>query len=514
MSSRTNTTSFTVDAAGLAALRVPRADLLLERTDGPDHFVLAEGPFAHYDRTLTVVPAGEAYEVTETIQWELAIPIWGRLFRPLMRRTLVRTGPPILPADGEPPARAPWWSPPTRLTARSTQVLSRLCGLALLSGYLGTIITQTLTFAGDQFGASTTARGTTLAAVRLGVLFSLGIMALADRRGRQKLLIVSAIGGSVAAAAGALAPNLLVLGGTQTVSRSFSTAMGLLIAVTAAEEMPAGVRAYAVSVLAMTAALGAGVAVLLLPVADAAPWAWRLIYVVPLLMLPWFLAVGRRLPESQRFERQHGIKTTLAGHRKRLLLLGSTAFFGLLFFAPNTQFQNDFLRDEHGFSALQLTLFTLGTSTPAGIGIVIGGRLADIRGRRLVGTVGTVGGVILLAINYQVGGPWLWVFSILGSMVAAATVPALAVYGPELFPTALRGKANGLISLAGVTGSATGLILGGRMQEHFGRFGPGIAILGIGPLVVAGLVVAFYPETAHRELEELNPEDAAAPLTG
>ena len=514
----TNATTFDVDSAGLDALRIPRDDLVLEAADGPDHFTLAEGPFEHYERTLTIGDAGsgegDTHRVTETIQWALAIPIWGRLFRPVVRRTLIRhAAPPPQLGPGAPATRAPWWSPPSRLNARSAQVLSRLCGLALLSGYLGTIITQTLTFAGDEFGASTTARGTTLAAVRIGVLFSMGLLVLADRRGRQKLLVVSAIGGTVAAATGALAPNLMVLAGTQTVSRAFSTAMGLLIAVVAAEEMPSGARAYAVSVLAMTAALGAGVAVLLLPVADAAPWAWRLIYLVPFFALPWFLAVGRKLPESKRFIRQHSTSTTLAGHRARLAMLGTTAFFGLLFFAPNTQFQNDFLRNEHGFSAIQLTLFTLGTSTPAGIGIVIGGRLADIRGRRLVGTVGMIGGAVLLAISFQVGGAWLWLFSVLGSIMAASTVPALAVYGPELFPTALRGKANGLISLAGVAGSATGLILGGRMEEHFGRFGPGLAILALGPLVVAGLVLAFYPETAHRELEELNPEDALSRQT-
>ncbi len=448
---------------------------------------------------------GGTHRVTETTRWVLAIPIWGFLFRPLVRKVLARHEVP--PGPGEATRSAPWWSPPARLDARATQVLSRLCGLALLSGYLGTIITQTLTFAADEFGASTSARGNTLAAVRVGVLLSLAVMVLADRRGRQKLLLASAVVGAAAAAAGALAPNLAVLGGTQTLSRAASTAMALLIAVVAAEEMPSGGRAYAVSVIAMTGALGAGVAVMLLPVADLAEPAWRVIYLVPLLALPFFLAVGRQLPESKRFVRPHGRGTTLAGHRARLLLLATTAFFGLMFYAPNSQFQNDFLRDEHGFSAFQLAIYTLGTGTPAGIGVVVGGRFADMYGRRLVGVIGSVGGVALLALTYQVGGVWLWVFAILGSIVAALTVPALAVYGPELFPTSLRSKANGVISLAGVAGSAVGLVLGGRLEEHFGRFGPGIALLGIGPLLVAALVIAFYPETAHLELEELNPED-------
>jgi hypothetical protein len=34
-----------------------------------------------------------------------------------------------------------------------------------------------------------------------------------------------------------------------------------------------------------------------------------------------------------------------------------------------------------------------------------------------------------------------------------------------------------------------------------------LAVLSIGPLLMAVLVLVAYPETAHRELEELNPED-------
>jgi hypothetical protein len=34
-----------------------------------------------------------------------------------------------------------------------------------------------------------------------------------------------------------------------------------------------------------------------------------------------------------------------------------------------------------------------------------------------------------------------------------------------------------------------------------------MAVLAAGPLLLAVLVVAAYPETAGRELEELNPED-------
>ena len=503
----TTITTFEVDDTGLAAVLACRDDLLLERETGPGRYDCAEGPFDHYERTVAVDDLGDgAHRVTETTVWRLAIPLWRRLFTPLTSRSLIRRDAPVLSPDGIGPP-PPWWSPPARLDARASRVLGLLCGLSLLTGYLGTVITQTITFAADQFGADKSAQGTTLAAVRIGVVVSMAIMAIADRRGRQKLLVISAVAGTILTGLGALSPNLWVLGTTQTFARAFATAITVLLAITAAEEMPAGARAYAASVLAMTAALGAGGAVALLPVADLAPGAWRVVYLAPLVALPFFLKVGRVVPESRRFVKATGHQS-MRGHRGRLALLATSAFLGLMFLTPVSQFQNDYLREEHGFSALMITIYTFCTNTPAGIGIVVGGRLADVKGRRVVGAVGTLGGAIFLTLMYLVSGPLLWLTAVAGAIVAAVTVPALTVYGPELFPTRLRGRANAWITLAGVFGASTGLAVAGRLGDHFGRLGPGIAMLALGPALLTVLVLVLYPETARMELEDLNPEDA------
>jgi MFS family permease len=171
---------------------------------------------------------------------------------------------------------------------------------------------------------------------------------------------------------------------------------------------------------------------------------------------------------------------------------------------------NEFLRDERGFSAARISLFTLATNTPGAIGIIVGGRLADTRGRRIVGAVGVAGGVALTVAMVLSGGWPMWALSVLGAVVGAATVPALGVYGPELFPTSLRGRANGVISILGVTGSVIGLLVAGYLSDRWGGLGPALAVLSVGPALMAVLVLVAYPETAHRELEELNPEDRRA----
>ena len=44
----------------------------------------------------------------------------------------------------------------------------------------------------------------------------------------------------------------------------------------------------------------------------------------------------------------------------------------------------------------------------------------------------------------------VWGGAIAGTLFGGLVVPTLVVYGPELFPTRLRGRANGVITAAGV----------------------------------------------------------------
>ena len=62
-------------------------------------------------------------------------------------------------------------------------------------------------------------------------------------------------------------------------------------------------------------------------------------------------------------------------------------------------------------------------------------------------------------------------------------------------------------------GSAAGLIFVGRLADRWGSFAWPIAIVAIASLLVAVIVVVAFPETAHRSLEELNPEDAISAET-
>ena len=490
-------TSITVDPGEAEAFLRPRDGVVLEREVAPGRFEAVEGPVEGYRRTVEIEPSEDGLvAVAQTLEYRLALPFFGWLFAWPVRRALERGGP-----------RMPWWAPPERVDARGAAALSVLAVASAIGGYLTALLTVSIAFAARDFGSSAGAQGVAGVVARFGGAVALVVAAAAaDRLGRRRVILGAAALGCLVTAAGAAAPTLPWLAASQAVARPFALAMLICVSIAAAEEMPAGSRAYAVSALGLAGAFGAGVASMLLPLADAAPWGWRLLYAAPVVALPLVAAVGRRLPETRRFARPHP-DAGLAGHGGRFWLLAVSAMLLAVFATPASFFANRYLLTEHGFSAAAVTAFTLGTGTPGVIGVVLGGRLADTRGRRPVGAVALAVGTVCAAMVFLSSGGALWAWAVVGSIVGSAALPALGVYGPELFPTGARGRAGGLLALAGLTGSAAGLLAAGFAADAVGRLGPPIAWLAVGPLLVVLLVLARYPETARRTLEELNPED-------
>ena len=480
-----------VDPAHREVLLQPRRDLVVEERAGEGRFVATIGPVTSYERTVD--------GTSQTVAFELAVPYWWWLFVWSFKRRISRPPRPDLP----------WWAPPEPMDARASSAVASLCAVGVVLGYLNTLFTQTIAFAGEEFNAGDSAQGVAGSVVRLGGLLALLIVALADRKGRRTTLLAASFAGCVLAVTGAVAPSLPWLAGSQTVARGCATALLLIVGIVAAEEVPARCRAYAVSLLAMASGLGAGLCIIALKLADLGERGWRLIYVLPLLGVPLVLSVRRHLTESRRFLAPHP-EVPIAGHGRRLWLLAASGFLGNLFVAPQSQFANRYLRNEHGFSAGRISLLSLTTGAPGIIGIVVGGRLAE-RGRRRVASIALLGGTLCTVGFFFTSGLGLWAWPLAGTMLNAATVPALGVYGPELFPTSLRGRANGLVGMCGLAGSASGLALAGILGDQFGRLGPAMAILATGPLLVAALIALAYPETAGKELEELNPEDQPPP---
>ena len=492
------------DEGSVVSFEAPRDDLVLERRAGDGSFEQAEGPFDSYRRTVR----DDGAELVERTEYRLTVPWFGWLFGPPVRAVLARRI-----------SHRGWWAPPDRLDATQVLVLGLLAAAAMNAAFVNTLFTQTVNFAADEFGVDDTGIGVAGAIVRAGILLALPAAVLADRLGRRRLIVWTAWLGPVLSLIGAIAPSFSVLVITQTFARPMGIALAFLVGVVAAEEVPRNSRAYAVSVLAMASGFGAGIAVLSLRFADIGDGGWRLVYVISIIWCVIALDLTRRLPETRRFTVAHAHAGRTSWRppridRKRLLLLCAVALAGNIFIAPASFFQNRYLTDIRDFSGGMIGIFSIAVGTPAGLGLIIGGRIADTSGRRRLIAVAIPVSTALLVGAYTVGGRALWMSALFGGMIASAAYPALAVYRAELFPTGNRSRATGIISAAALLGGIGGLLATGWLLDAHWSYGSVMGTMAVGQLVVVVLVLAFYPETAHHELEDLNPEDEPLDLPG
>ncbi len=488
-----------VDSAQLETLRSERRDLVEEIQVGDDKWEMTEGPFSSYKRQLVVQPRPDStFEVEEQTEFELAIPYWWPFVLPLMRRALSDT-------DRRPRKR--WWWADEVVTQNTAQLFGSLAVFGLISGYLGVTIGQTLTFAAEEFAVDEGAQSQTLAAVRIGVVLSLIALWQGHRIGRRPMVIGFSLIAIVFSVLGAASPNLFALGATQTIGRGFTTGLISLVALSTTEEVPASSRAVSVSYMAMATAVGSSMVLLMLPLADLAIWGWRLIYVVPVVFLPLVRSAARQLPETRRFAAATQAKASDHIDKKRFAIIGFTAFALAMFISPASQLRNDFLNDDLGYSALDVSIFQAVIFAPAGIAMVLSGLIADRKGRRVVGSTVAIVGVATTAYSFQTTGLALWVAACVGAVSISAFIPVFRVYGTELFPTRARARAAGWVDLIGVAGSALGLVIVGWLSTRLGGLPPAIATMLIPASLAALVFLFFFPETAQADLEAFNPSD-------
>jgi len=162
-----------------------------------------------------------------------------------------------------------------------------------------------------------------------------------------------------------------------------------------------------------------------------------------------------------------------------------------------------------GYSAGGIALFTLATGTPASLGLVVGGRLAGTVGRhRLIAGCTPISTTFLVGAFF-VDGWAMWACALVGGFTAAAAYPAYSVYRAEMFPTGNRGAANGLITATALLSGSIGVLVVGVLRDRGASFGSLMVVFGLGQLLAGWLAVRHFPESAHLELEQLNPEDPA-----
>lgn len=384
--------------------------------------------------------------------------------------------------------------------------------LALASipfAFVNTLFTQTVSFAADDFGRTDSAIGFGAAIVRWGVIIVPPVALFADRIGRRTVLVIAAWAAPLVAASGAFAPNYEWLVVSQALARPFALVINVMILVILTEEMSRETRAQSVGLVAMASSLGAGVAVAALPLADTSDAGWRWVYVLSLLWLPVAFVLQRQLHETKRFVTAQTITEDVAVarvSRSRLMTQIVAAFLISMFIASASVYFVNYLRDEHNYDALMVSVFTIVTAMPAGLGLIIGGRVADQRGRRLVGAFSLAIGTLLVVVAFATAGSTMWISQIIGGFFLGISYPALGVYRGEMFPTAHRSAGAATVTACGLIGGSLGLIAAGQLLARGWSYGEVMAALALAPLLVMVIVLTKFPETVHRELEDITPD--------
>ncbi len=263
----------------------------------------------------------------------------------------------------------------------------------------------------------------------------------------------------LANAATALAPNLAFFTGAQLLVRAFVQVTVVVAGIAVVEEAPERARAYAATMFALASGAGFALSVILLPIADLGPQAWRISFGVGGAMLLLLPALVRSFPETRRYRRvvgdavRRGRVRTLGdrSYASRFALLGGIAFLTGVFSAPSAQLTNRFLSDNRGFSNLDVSMFRAVTNgVPGLVGVVVGGRLVESRGRRPVAIWATALATVVQAAFFLSHGAWLWILSAVAILGAAPASIAIGTLDAELFPTEVRGTSNALLLVCGV----------------------------------------------------------------
>lgn len=396
--------------------------------------------------------------------------------------------------------------PVGKFDCHARRVVAVMWLAGLFQGFAQSQASASLPFTRDGLGLSEGEMSLLLGFARLAAFGALPFGWLGDHVGRKRpflwALTLVLGGGAVAG----LVVDAWQFGLAQAVLRSGTAAASGLAVVIIAEQVPADIRAYSISFYGAAVSLGAGMALLTLPLADGGGDAWRiphLLAAVGFLAIPFLV---KNVPESDLFERSAHDgrwRELFAGrHRRVFWLVGAIGFLASAFTSVALAFSTERLIEGVGLTTGETVLVSLAGGTCGGIGFFVGGHLADLWGRKATTVVAILmacGGGLVLYNSESV--PVIVAAVVLSSFGSFAFVPAGGTHRAELFPTNLRSSATTAVANLAVIGSAAGLISGVYTIDRFG-LSRSVSLLGVG-MVIAAILTLLLPETKGQDLSAL-----------
>jgi SHS family lactate transporter-like MFS transporter len=390
------------------------------------------------------------------------------------------------------------------LPAEDRRLLTIVGVIGVLHGYSQSHLSALVPFTRVALEVGEAGMSTILSITRLVSLGAVVFSLWGDRTGRRRPFLAAIVLLMVATTLTAVTRTAVEFTVLQSVSRVASAAVGTLGAVLVAESITPRFRAFGIGVFAAAASFGAGAGQLMLLVADNDLQAWRIPFALAglgLLALPWI----RRLPESPLAVEQRHVPVAIllrGGLAHRFWISGLAALLAAALPAVSIAFVNERLINRLGLATGTAVTIGLLGGTVGGLGFWIGGRMADVWGRRTA----TVAALCAAAI----GGVWLYSVTSLGQIAAAialgsfgsfAYLPAAAAHRAELFPNENRTTAAAMGTYLATLGSALALFTGGITIDRMGLSAT-IYLMAI-PTAAAVWLTLLLPETKDQPLSGL-----------
>ena len=387
---------------------------------------------------------------------------------------------------------------------------------------------------------------------RAGVMASFVFLLTADRLGRRTLLMITVIGFTVFNALTAFVTNTTEFVICQMLARLFLTAEYSLAIIVVGEEFPARLRGRSIAILTSLATVGVMVMAKLQPYVllaegDESTWlhslgmgmvatlqgifgldpddsSWRALYILSVfpLVLVLFLRLGMR--ETRRFtasqqaaesdsnenagfaaQLRRAMEPWSPRYRRRTWIVTLLWNCVHLVTAPSVVYWVIFAREDLGLTTTQVGDIVFWGYGGGVAGHFVAGYLIDRVGRKWTCAGFYVAAAISIYFLYHVPtltGQYVWMIATVFCFGAAIT--ATHVYASELFPTEIRATGYGwTTNLAGrVTEVITPMVIG-LLIVPLGGIPEAIAVVAVGPILGALLVLRYAPETKGMTLEEV-----------
>lgn len=402
----------------------------------------------------------------------------------------------------------PFLRPPHPFKPSDRRIVLLMSIAGYVQGFAQAQAINTLPFARLSLGLSPGDMSQILAITRVGSVLALAFSFYGDRRGRRGPFLIAFFLLILGNLATAFVPNPEAYTVLQTVVRMTATAVGILALVYLAEEMAPRIRAYGIAIYGGAASFGAGTALFALPIAERSPEAWRFLFAASAIGLIFLPLLISKLRESRAFrdpvERVHLLSALVGRHFANFWVFALISLLAAAFSAVSLAFALERLVNELDMATTRAVAVMLIGGTAGGVGFLLGGRMADLWGRKPTTTLALfmslAGGLGLYWVHSE---PLLIASVTISSLGSFAAVPSLGAHRNELFPTSLRATAVVWLNTIGVFGSITGLTMGRLAIDQVG-LSMTVTYLGAG-MLVATLLVALLPETRGQAIDAPSP---------